>query len=137
MLAAGRPGGRADHAGGYLHRRVQRSYERATDIAHKMVTKYGMSEEVGPVVFGTDHDEVFLGRDFSSTPRYSEEVAARIDEEVKHIIDEAYQRCESILRSHIDKLHEVARALFEREKVDADEFKAIMENPSLPQGAQS
>ncbi len=111
--------------------------QRATDIAHKMVTKYGMSEEVGPVVFGTDHDEVFLGRDFSSTPRYSEEVAARIDEEVKHIIDEAYQRCESILRSHIDKLHEVARVLFEREKVDADEFKAIMENPSLPQGAQS
>ena len=110
--------------------------QRATDIAHKMVTKYGMSEQVGPVVFGNDHDEVFLGRDFSSTPRYSEEVAARIDEEVKHIVDEAYQRCESILRTHIDKLHEVARVLFEHEKIDADEFKTIMEQPIIAAESQ-
>lgn len=101
--------------------------QRATDIAHKMVTKYGMSEELGPIVFGNDHDEVFLGRDFSSTPSYSDEVAARIDAEVKRIVDEAHKRCETILRTHIDKLHEVARILFEREKIDAEEFKAIME----------
>lgn len=81
-------------------------------------------------MFGNDHDEVFLGRDFNSTPSYSDEVAARIDAEVKHIVDEAYQRCESILRTHIDKLHEVARILFEREKIDADEFKTIMDQPS-------
>lgn len=110
--------------------------QRATDIAHKMVTKYGMSEELGPIVFGNDHDEVFLGRDFNSTPSYSDEVAARIDEEVKRIIDEAYTRCESILKTHIDKLHEVARILFENEKIDADEFKNIMERQPLTAESQ-
>ena len=106
--------------------------QRATDIAHKMITEYGMSEKLGPIVYGKDNNEVFLGRDFSSTPRYSEEIAALIDEEVKRVVHQAYDRAESILKEHINKLHEVAKLLFEREKLDADEFKKVMNGEPLP-----
>ena len=99
--------------------------ERATKIARAMVTKYGMSDRVGAVMYGGDQEEVFLGRDFAHSKEYSEETAGIIDEEVKKIIDNAYRSAEDILRSNIDKLHAVAGVLLEKEKIDGDEFDAI------------
>ena len=99
--------------------------ERATKIARAMVTKYGMSERVGTITLGQNQEEVFLGRDFAQSKEYSEETAGIIDEEVKNIIDSAYQKAEAILREHIDKLHSVAGVLLEKEKIDGEEFDAI------------
>ena len=99
--------------------------ERATKIARAMVTKYGMSDRVGAVMYGGDQEEVFLGRDFAHSKEYSEETAGIIDEEVKKIIDNAYASAENILRSNVDKLHAVAAVLLEKEKIDGDEFDAI------------
>lgn len=106
--------------------------ERASDIARKMVTKYGMSEKLGPIAFGKDNDEVFIGRDYNHMRNYSEAVASEIDEEVENIVLAAYKRTENILREHIDKLHVVAKALVEREKIDANEFYALMDGKELP-----
>ncbi len=102
--------------------------ERVTKIARAMVTKYGMSERVGTITLGQNQEEVFLGRDIAQAKEYSEETAALIDEEVKNIIDAAYNKAESILREHIDKLHSVAGVLLEKEKIDGDEFDAIFNN---------
>lgn len=99
---------------------------RSTDTARKMVTKFGMSDLLGPIVYGSDHESVFLGRDFTSTPGYSEEIAARIDSEIKKIIDEAYTKCEGLLREHMDKLTAVADYLIEHEKMGAEIFNSIM-----------
>lgn len=99
--------------------------ERATNIARKMVTEYGMSDVLGPIEFGSGHDEVFLGRDFAKSRNYSEEVAALIDKEIKTIIHEAYERAEKLLRENINKLHRVAEALLEKEKLEAEEFETI------------
>ena len=99
--------------------------ERATKIAKDMVTKYGMSDKLGPRVFGTGSDEVFIGKDFNRTRDYSEHIAAMIDEEVSGIIDNAYKTCIKLLEENMDKLHEVAKALLEKEKLEADEFKEI------------
>lgn len=106
--------------------------ERASDTARKMITKYGMSEKLGPITFGTGNDEVFLGKDYNHMRNYSEAVACEIDEEVEKIILKAYDRTESILNEHIDKLHTVAKALVEREKIDAEQFKILMEGGTLP-----
>lgn len=106
--------------------------ERATEIARKMVTKYGMSETLGPIAFGSGNDEVFLGRDFSHTRNYSENVASEIDEEINRIIVNAYNRCRAILEEHQDKLHKVAHYLYNHEKVDGDLFKELMTNDTLP-----
>ncbi|MCQ1530579.1 ATP-dependent zinc metalloprotease FtsH [Lutispora saccharofermentans] len=102
--------------------------ERATTIARKMVTEYGMSEKLGPMTFGTDHDEVFIGRDLARSRNYSEEIAASIDKEIRSIIESAYQKAEGMLRANIDKLHGVANALLEREKLDKEEFEEIFAN---------
>ncbi len=102
--------------------------ERATKIARAMVTKYGMSDRIGPMALGAGQEEVFLGRDFAQSKEYSEETAGVIDEEVKAIIDIAYQNAEEILRRNIDKLHAVAGVLLEKEKIDGDEFEAIFNN---------
>ncbi|MBQ4110775.1 MAG: ATP-dependent zinc metalloprotease FtsH [Clostridia bacterium] len=100
--------------------------ERATKIAKSMVTKYGMSEKLGPMVFGTGGgDEVFLGKDFGHTRDYSEKVAGLIDEEISAIIENAYNACQQILSDNMEKLHQVAKALMEKEKLEADEFMAI------------
>jgi len=102
--------------------------ERATETARKMVTKYGMSEKLGPIVFGaSDNNEVFLGRDFGHTRNYSEEVAAEIDKEINRIITNGYVETEKKLTEHMDKLHAVAQYLFHHEKLDGEQFKAIME----------
>ncbi|MDF2548322.1 MAG: cell division protein FtsH [Anaerosolibacter sp.] len=98
--------------------------ERATSIARAMVTKYGMSDNLGPVNYSSE-DEVFLGRDFSTKRNYSEEVASEIDKEVRSIIDEAYVTCNRILTEHMDKLHMVANKLLEVETINADEFEKL------------
>ena len=100
--------------------------ERATNIARSMVTKYGFSDKLGPIVYGHDQGEVFLGRDFSSTPNYSENVAAEIDSEIREIIEDAYEKAKDILNDHISQLHLIAKYLIQYEKVEAEDFKKLM-----------
>ena len=99
--------------------------ERATKIAREMVMKYGMSKRLGTIMFGSGQEEVFLGRDFGHQRDYSEHTADIIDEEVKKIIDSAYERAIRILSENVDKLHIVAGILLEKEKIDGSEFEAI------------
>lgn len=99
--------------------------ERATKIARNMVTKYGFSEKLGPVVYG-EQAEVFLGRDFTQSRNYSEQIATDIDEEIKDIVERCYIDCTNILTEHMDKLHAVAEQLMKKEKLDEEEFKSIM-----------
>ena len=101
--------------------------ERATKIARDMVTKYGMSDNLGTITFGSGQEEVFLGRDFTQTRNFSEETAAKIDIEVKSIIDKAYMRAREILINNMDKLHAVAGVLLEKEKITGEEFAKIFE----------
>ncbi|NLL04047.1 MAG: ATP-dependent zinc metalloprotease FtsH [Clostridiales bacterium] len=100
--------------------------ERATDIARKMITKYGMSNILGPISYGSGNQEVFLGKDYSHVRNYSESTAAEIDSEINKIIIDAYERAEDILRSNIDKLHRVSNYLIEYEKIDGDLFEKLM-----------
>lgn len=106
--------------------------ERATDIARSMVTKYGMSDKLGPIAFGDQSNEVFLGKDFNHVRNYSESVASQIDEEIERIVKEAYSKTNEILSEHIDKLHAVAQALLKEEKMDGKEFEAIMKGEQQP-----
>lgn len=106
--------------------------ERATDVARKMVTHYGMSERLGPIVFGSGHDEVFLGRDFAQARNYSENVAAEIDSEIKSLIDSAYEKTKDILEAHLDKLKAVAEYLKLHEKMSGAEFDHFFTEPPLP-----
>ena len=99
--------------------------ERATKIARSMVTKYGMSEKIGTLMLGASQEEVFLGRDLAQAKEYSEETAAIIDEETKAIVDKGYNLAKQILTENIEKLHQVAGILLEKEKIEADEFEAI------------
>jgi len=102
--------------------------ERATEIARRMVTKFGMSDKLGPICYaGSDSDEVFLGRDFGHTRNHSEDVAAQIDAEVHRILTDGYAETEKKLNLHMDKLVAVAERLMVTEKMDGDEFRAIME----------
>ena len=105
--------------------------QRATNIAKRMVTQLGMSEELGPRRFGSDQEEVFLGRDFSSNADYSEEVAARIDSEIHNIISEAYNKAKELLNANIGKLHFIADFLLKHEIMDGDQFKLSMEDPDV------
>lgn len=100
--------------------------ERATAIARSMVTRYGFSDKLGPMVYGNDQNEVFLGRDFSSGRNYSENVAAEIDAEMREIIEDCYQKCIDILKEHIDQLHFLAKYLMKYEKIDDKDFAALM-----------
>ncbi|MFR7450716.1 MAG: ATP-dependent zinc metalloprotease FtsH [Gemmiger sp.] len=106
--------------------------ERATATARAMVTRYGFSERLGPVVYGTDPGETFLGRDFGQGRGYSENIAAEIDNEIRDIVDEAYETARRILTEHMDQLHTVAAVLMEREKISGEEFKTLMEGGKLP-----
>lgn len=99
--------------------------ERASKIARDMVTKYGMSERIGSIMYGSGQEEVFLGRDFAQSKNYSEETAGVIDEEIKKIIDNAYLTAKRILSENTDKLHTVAGRLLEKEKIDGEEFDQI------------
>jgi cell division protease FtsH len=99
--------------------------ERATKIAKSMVTKYGMSDKVGTITFGSDSEEVFIGRDWGQEKTYSEGTAAIIDAEIKKIIDSAYEQARNILNDHRDKLDAVAAVLIEKEKITGQEFDQI------------
>ncbi|MBO5745684.1 MAG: ATP-dependent zinc metalloprotease FtsH [Clostridia bacterium] len=105
--------------------------ERATELAHNMVTKFGMSAKVGLVKLGTGNNEVFLGRDFSSTPNYSDQMAAVIDGEVREIIMTQYSKAKDILNKNMKKVHKVAQRLFVDEKISGDDFREIMEEVEL------
>jgi len=91
-----------------------------------MVTQYGMSDDLGPIVYGTGHSEVFLGKDFNNTRNYSEKIAAMIDDEVMKVINKAYNEAERILTEHSDKLHFIAGFLIKNEMMDADQFEKAM-----------
>ncbi len=99
--------------------------ERATEIARKMVTTYGMSDKLGPIVFGTGHDEVFLGKDYASQRNYSEEIAAEIDSEIHRIVTEAYDRAKKIILENMDKLNLIVEYLVAYEIMDEDQFNAV------------
>ena len=101
--------------------------ERATSLARQMITKFGMSDRLGLVTYGHDNNEVFLGRDFSSTPNYSEKTAAAIDEEIEAVVMKQYAKALELLNNAMPKLHAVAKVLFEKEKISGDEFRAVME----------
>lgn len=107
--------------------------QRASETARNMITKYGMSDKLGPITFGTGHDEVFLGKDYNQVRNYSETVASQIDNEVEDIISNAYKRTESILTEHMDQLTLVAETLVKLEKINGNQFKALMENGVLPE----
>ena len=104
---------------------AQNDIERATKIARSMVTHYGMSDKLGPMTYGTDDEEVFVGRDFGRTRNYSEDVAAAIDKEMRQLIDNAYNKAEQLLKDNMEKLHRVAEALLEKETIDGKEFEAL------------
>lgn len=99
--------------------------ERASKIAREMVMTYGMSEKLGPVAYGDDNGEVFVGKDIGKSRNYSEDIAAEIDKEVRRIIDEAYEEAETILKEHMDALHRVAKVLLERETIDGQVFEKL------------
>ena len=110
--------------------------ERASEIARKMVTRYGMSEDLGPIMYGSGDHEVFLGRDYNSMRNYSESIAADIDKEVKKLITSCYNRCNDILSSNMDKLETVAEYLIVHEKVDGKVFEDLMKGEVVDEPAQ-
>lgn len=105
--------------------------QRATDTARAMVTRYGFSERMGPVVYGTDPGETFLGRDFGQGKGYSENTASEIDNEIRDIMDESYETARRILTEHMTELHRVAGVLMEREKISGEEFDVLMKGENL------
>lgn len=105
--------------------------ERATDLARSMITRYGFSEKLGPIVYGHDNSEVFLGRDYSQGRNYSENVAAEIDGEIRELIDTSYENAKQILLNHRDQLDKIAHYLMEHEKIDGDDFIKLMNGEPL------
>ncbi len=99
--------------------------EKATDLARRMVTEFGMSEKLGPLAFGKRDELVFLGREIGEQRNYSDDIARQIDEEVRTIIDQAYARAQQVLSQHRDKLDELARKLVEQETLDGEQFEAL------------
>ncbi len=108
--------------------------ERATKIARAMVTKYGMSDKLGPITYGTDDSNPFLGKEMGHISNYSEQTASEIDEEIQSIISTAYAKTEKILKEHMEELHRLAGVLYEKEKVDGVEFQQVMDGNLLPSG---
>ncbi|PYZ95413.1 cell division protein FtsH [Alteribacter lacisalsi] len=109
-------------------------FQRATAIARKMVTEYGMSEKLGPLQFGQPQGEVFLGKDINNEPNYSDAIAHDIDTEIQRIIKESYERCRQILTEHKDKLELVAQMLLEHETLDAEQIRSLVEDGKMPEG---
>ncbi len=109
--------------------------ERATKIARAMVTKYGMSDKLGPITYGSDDSNPFLGKEMGHISNYSEQTASEIDEEIQSIISTAYEKTEKILKDHMEELHRLAGVLYEKEKVDGMEFQQVMDGTLLPSGA--
>jgi cell division protease FtsH len=106
--------------------------ERATNLAHKMVCEWGMSERLGPLAYGTKEEEIFLGREITRSKNYSENTSIIIDEEVKQIVSTGMVYAEKILNENIDILHRLAGALLEREILDGDEIDKVIRGEELP-----
>lgn len=106
--------------------------ERASNIARRMVTKYGMSDTLGPICFSSAHDEVFLGRDFATSRNLSDETASLIDREIKSMIDGAYERCRNLIQQHMEKLHQIAEYLLQHETMDGEEFEKLFADGTEP-----
>ena len=106
--------------------------QRATAIAKDMITKYGFSDTLGPILYGSDQQEVFLGRDFSTQNKWSEKTVSAIDDEIKGLVDKAYKLALEILTEHRDQLDAVAAYLLEHEKMTGEEFENLL-NPKLPE----
>jgi cell division protease FtsH len=100
--------------------------EKATELAHRMVCEWGMSEKLGPMTFGKKEEEIFLGRDFTQTADYSESTAVEIDNEVRRIIQESYHKAKDLLKTNLALLHKVAESLLEKEVLDGSEIDAIV-----------
>ena len=116
---------------------AQNDLERASELVRKMIMRYGMSKELGALTFGHNEEQVFLGRELGQNRGYSEEVAAAIDREARKMMDAAYARCTEILSEHEDQLHIIAKLLYEKETVEADEFLDVMNGRTLPGPAES
>jgi cell division protease FtsH len=100
--------------------------EKVTSSAKHMIMRYGMSEKLGPRVLGRNHDMPFLGRDMGAEPDYSEEIAREIDDEIRRVIEEAHERALSVLREHMEDLHQISKLLIERETIDKDQFERLL-----------
>ena len=108
-------------------------FERATELARKMVCEWGMSEKLGPLTFGKKDEEIFLGRDFATKRDFSEQVAIEIDQEVRRLVTENYERTKRILTEHMATLKRLAEALLEREVLDGPQIDEIIRQDTLPQ----
>ena len=106
--------------------------KQATQMARAMVTSYGMSEKIGPIDYGSDNGEIFLGRDFAAGKGYSEVKAAEIDDEIHRIIEEAYRACKKLLTEHMDEMTRVAEYLIRNETMDGDTFIKVYNNEVVP-----
>ncbi len=111
---------------------AQNDFEQATELARKMVTEFGMSDKLGPLSLGRRHGPVFLGRDLVESRNYSEEIAYEIDKEIRRIIDECYEQARQGILAHRDRLERIARALLERESLEAEELERLFSGESLP-----
>ena len=100
--------------------------ERVTSTAKQMIMRFGMSEKLGPRVLGRGHDQPFLGRDYGAEADYSEEIAREIDDEIRRVIEEAHELALTVLREHMDKLHQIWNILIERETIDKDQFERLL-----------
>jgi len=110
---------------------AQNDLERATDLVRKMITQWGMSENLGPITFGRKQEQVFLGRDIAQDRNYSEEVACAIDKEVRQLIEDAYAKTEEMLQTNMDKLHLIANALMEKETLEANELEQLLQEGKI------
>jgi cell division protease FtsH len=115
---------------------AQDDLQKATSLARKMVTEFGMSTKLGPLALGRKHEQVFLGRDIMEERNYSEEVASQIDAEVRAIIDSCYANAFHLLETNIDKLHRLAEALLEKETVEGDEIDRLLSDSPRPSEAK-
>ncbi|NLG32862.1 MAG: cell division protein FtsH, partial [Syntrophomonadaceae bacterium] len=113
---------------------AQNDLERASSIVRKMITEYGMSEELGPLTYGHKSEEVFLGRDISRDRNYSDAIAYAIDKEANLIMENSYKKAEEILKNNLDKLDQIAQKLMEKETLEAEEFEAILKGNAESQG---
>jgi cell division protease FtsH len=105
---------------------AQNDLERATEIARRMICEFGMSDRLGPLTLGRRHGPIFLGRDIAEDRNYSEEVAAKIDQEIRQIIDQCYERATELISANRDKLDRIVVRLLEKETIDAEELTALM-----------
>ncbi len=115
---------------------AQNDLERATELIRKMITEFGMSDELGPLTFGTKQEQVFLGRDIARDRNYSEAVAFSIDKEARRIMDERYNKAKQVLLDNMDKLHAVAKTLIEKETLEASEFESLLNQMEGQNGTQ-